>query len=288
MSHLPIPLKNRLNQTESAVLKFLMLYFQRIPIFQIISFRCTVWRPYNVSPYISIVLLFHFLVLWDYGVQHWTGNRVSLNLWLGRIFQYLSWTDSVKPNLLFSNFGYMLYLQRISFSDHSEKQGLACSYLVWFTCLQMFPFLRTHLKVGDACFPRVCVGRRLLLSCLLSQGLRQLMYAWRGMYFACRDLPITCFSKPLGFSDNDELNTEMHIYRTKLGIVTLIIFTAAGGKCRLVTIKGFPVLNHGADYIFLSFNIMGSTSSFLASPDILHDFKICYGASTTAAYEQHQ
>ena len=91
----------------------------------------------------------------------------------------------------------------------------------------------------------------------------------------------------LGISDTDELNTEMHICRTEFGIVTLIVFTAAGGKCRLVTIKGFPVLIDSADYIFWSFNIMGSTSSFLASPDILHDFKICYGASTTAAYEQH-
>ena len=56
----------------------------------------------------------------------------------------------------------------------------------------------------------------------LSHGLRQLMWARRGMCFHCRVLPITfVFSNRLGFSDT----TEMRVCRTKFGIVTLCIRT---------------------------------------------------------------
>ena len=50
------------------------------------SCRCAVWRAYKVSPYIDIVLLFlHFLVLWDYRVQHLFEGRVALNPGLGGV-----------------------------------------------------------------------------------------------------------------------------------------------------------------------------------------------------------
>ena len=53
-------------------------------------------------------LLLHFLILQDYVVQHWSGNRVSLTRELGAFemshVQYLSWTDSIK-SLLFSKCG---------------------------------------------------------------------------------------------------------------------------------------------------------------------------------------
>ena len=107
MSHLPVSLMNRLNRIDYAVFK---RYFQRIPYWETNSCRFAVWRPYNVNPYINIVLLlFHFLVLSDYGVQNWARNWVARRRDGCRIFQYLSWTDSIKRSLGFSNFGCCIY-----------------------------------------------------------------------------------------------------------------------------------------------------------------------------------
>ena len=78
--------------------------------------------------------------------------------------------------------------------------------------------------LGGGCLYRDGIGISCLMSAVpLSHGLRQVMCTRMGMCFACQILPITCFSPNFwSLARLTKLNTEMHICRTKFGIVTLL------------------------------------------------------------------
>ena len=74
MSQLPVFLMNRLNQTESAGFKLWMLYFQNISFSDYVVIITAVVVPCGSHKRLPVhrysVISLHFLVLWDYGVQH--------------------------------------------------------------------------------------------------------------------------------------------------------------------------------------------------------------------------
>ena len=69
------------------------------------------WQPYKVSPYTDIVLLpLYFLACGTAELHTYFWEQSFAQPWAGifegcRICHYLSWADSIKPNLLFSIFG---------------------------------------------------------------------------------------------------------------------------------------------------------------------------------------
>ena len=117
-------------------------------------------------------LLLHFLVLQDYVVQHWSGNRVSLARELGTFemwhVQYISWTDSVK-SLLFSKCGcfiskgspfqIILFVMVISPSKKMPVTFFQISYIY-----NIFGTTKTQMIIIYGCFIR-------LRLCMVTQDL---------------------------------------------------------------------------------------------------------------------
>ena len=80
MSHLPLSLMNRLNQTKSAVFKFWMLYFQRISFSDYLEIPIAAVVPRSVPE--SLPLPRYSVVIFTFSGSlgsHLFGNRVALN-----------------------------------------------------------------------------------------------------------------------------------------------------------------------------------------------------------------
>ena len=73
-------------------------------------------------------------------------------------------------------------------------------------------------------------------------------------------------------------------------VMFLFYFIAAGGKCRVATVKRLPVLHHSADYSFIFFSI---TEPILVTLKIEYRLRCCFGgggicslANYKAAHEE--
>ena len=60
-------------------------------------------------------------------------------------------------------------------------------------------------------------------AAVVSLGMHQLLWVKKGLHVACRDCSLNVFFfQPLGLSHIEEVYTEMSLYGSKFGIVTLI------------------------------------------------------------------